>query len=78
MVRDLGAAAEARHDKPHTLLYLALAVPLRAKIGKLSNSYFYLTISIFGLLLSWFVSQKASCLQSCQACVHKVCASALY
>lgn len=46
----------------HKVLYLALAVPLRAKIGKLSCSYFYLTISIFGLFLSCSVWQKASCL----------------
>lgn len=47
-----------RDTRNHEILYLALAVLLRAKIGKLSSLYFYLTISLFGHLLSWFVRCK--------------------
>ena len=70
-IRDLRAAWEARHKEPQGL-YLALSALLEVKIGKSTSSYFYLTISILGHLLSWFadwVSESAPLLQiSRQAC----------
>lgn len=49
-VKDPWSTPETRHEKPQGFIFSS-ECSLRAKIGKLSY-YFYLTISIFGLLLS--------------------------